>query len=124
MRVPGIVTVLLFFALTAGCTTQPANPAVSVVALDIGDIPSTQVGDFDIYTESFLIANPTNLTFSNLRVDITLSPVATYCHGSTQSFTYPRFDPLEKKTERVSIAEFGDLGCMYNYTYRVSSGGS
>jgi hypothetical protein len=92
---------------------------VTVTSLDLGEIPQVQVGEFDVYTETFLIENPTNVTLENVGVDISLQPTTTYCHGVTKSLSYPELFSREKKTERISIAEFGELGCQYNYSYQI-----
>ncbi len=122
MRHVLLVIVLLTAAVTGGCTAGTKNPTLTVTSLDNGDIPFEPVGKFDIYTASFQIRNPTNITVENVGVDITLLPKSAYCHGITKTFSYPRLVPQEKRNEQFSIAEFGDLGCMYNYTYQVSSG--
>ena len=114
-----ILSLIFLLSICIGCTTPTRSPQITVTSLDPGDIPQEQVGNFDIYTESFLIQNPTNLTFENVGVDIKLQPTTTYCHGVTKSFDYPVLYPLEKKNEQISIAEFGSLGCQYNYTYQV-----
>ena len=116
-----ILCLVFLFSLFSCCTSSSLNRQITVTSLDPLDIPSDQVGNFDVYTESFLIENPTNLTFENIGVDIRLLPTATYCHGLTKSFDYPQFYPREKKTEQISIAEFGSLNCQYNYTYNVYS---
>jgi hypothetical protein len=112
---------IILFLILSGCTSLSANPEVTVTSLDLGDIPQEQVGNFDVYTESFLIENPTNLTFENVGVDIKLQPTSTFCHGTANSFDYPELYPREKKIEQISIAEFGSLGCQYNYSYQVFS---
>ena len=117
-----LVLVFVIFLTVAGCVSPSRNPGVTVTSLDPGDIPEDTVGNFAVYTESFLIENPTNATLENVGVDITLMPTTTYCHGVTKSFSYPQLNSREKKTEQISIAEFGSLGCQYNYTYQVSYG--
>ena len=118
------ICMALLVLSAAGCasTGQPRS-GITVTSLDLGDVPSVPVGQFDVYTESFLVANPTNLTYDNVEVDISLHPTLSYCHAIEKTFSYPQFFPLEKKTEQISIAEFADLGCTYNYTYTVSSEG-
>jgi PBP1b-binding outer membrane lipoprotein LpoB len=111
-----IVILILFFS---GCVSDVRNTAVTVTSLDTGDIPHDTVGNFDVYTGRFLITNPANISAENIDVNIIISPIAAYCHGKTTTINIPRLYPNEKKTVLVSIAEFGDLDCQYNYTYQV-----
>jgi hypothetical protein len=115
-----IVMLCVLFSVMTGCVSQSQPTGVTVTSLDRGEIPQMQAGEFDVYTGTFLIENPTNVTFENIGVDISLQPTMTYCHGVTKSFTYPELFSREKKTEQISIAEFGNLGCQYNYSYQVS----
>ena len=112
-----LILVLLFFF--TGCVSHNRNNDITVTSLDPDGFLQDVVGDFDIYTGSFQLVNPTNSSFDNVEVDITLSPAATYCHGLTKTFTFPHLLPHEKKEVRVSIAEFGDLNCQYEYSYQV-----
>lgn len=114
-----VVLLVIVLSVSAGCITRPV-PGITVTNLDTGDIPSVNIGDFDVYTDSFQILNPTNSSYENVEVEITLVPAAVYCHGVTKTFSYPLLTPREKKIEQLSIAEFANLGCQYNYTYRVS----
>jgi len=114
-----LICVLLLFV--TGCMSPQQNKEITVSDLNAGGFLQDAVGEFEVYTGSFRIANPTNSTFENVRADITLVPTATYCHGLTKSFTIPRLNPLEKKTVEISIAEFRDLGCQYDFTYQVFS---
>lgn len=107
---------MLFFT---GCVSHNQNHEITVDSLDPGGFPQDTVGNFDIYTGNFRITNPTNITFDNVEVAISLAPTAAYCHGMTKTFSIPRFFPLEKRTVQISIAEFGYLDCQYNYTYQV-----
>jgi hypothetical protein len=111
-----IIFLMLFFS---GCVSHARNHDITVSNLDPDGFPQDVVGNFDVYTGSFQVKNPTNTTFDNVEVDITLVPTATYCHGLTKSFTIPRLFPLEKRTIEISIAEFDDLDCQYEYTYQV-----
>ena len=113
------VLLVLMAILCAGCTTRQAPPGITVTGLDTGDVPVVNVGNFDVYTDSFQIANPTNRSYENVEVAITLVPAVAYCHGFTKSFSYPQFIRDQKKIEQVSIAEFAGLGCQYSYTYTV-----
>jgi hypothetical protein len=111
-----VVILILFFS---GCVSDVRNTAVTVTSLYTGDIPHDTVGNFDVYTQRFLITNPANISAENIEANIMISPTAAYCHGKTETFSIPRLNPNEKKTVQVSIAEFGDLDCQYNYTYQV-----
>ena len=110
------LVVMLFFT---GCVSPARNQDITVSSLDSGLFTQDTVGNFDVYTGSFQVTNPTNSTFENVEVDLTLAPTASYCHGLTRTFTIPRLIPREKRTIQVSIAEFGSLDCQYNYTYQV-----
>jgi hypothetical protein len=118
-----ITALVLLVMVCSGCVSRSGTRDITVNSLDPGDIPKDTVGNFDIYTQSFQITNPTNSTFENVEVAITLMPTAAYCHGQTKTFSIPSLFPLMKKTVRVSIAEFSDLDCQYNYTYQVFIGG-
>jgi hypothetical protein len=111
-----IIVLMLFFT---GCVSHNKNYDITVSSLDPEGLFQDMVGNFDVYTGSFQVTNPTNSTFDNVEVDITLAPAATYCHGLTKTFNIPRFFPHEKRTVQISIAEFGDLDCQYDYTYQV-----
>ena len=111
-----IILLMLFFS---GCVSHARNHDITVSNLDPDGFPQDVVGNFDVYTGSFQVKNPTNTTFDNVEVDITLAPTSTYCHGLTKSFTIPRLFPLEKRAIEISIAEFGSLYCQYDYSYQV-----
>jgi hypothetical protein len=111
-----IFFLMLFFT---GCISSQRNYDITVSNLEPDGFPQDIVGNFDVYTGSFRVTNPTNITFENVEVEITVSPTAAYCHGLTRTFSIPTFSPHEKRTVRVSIAEFGNLDCQYNYTYQV-----
>ena len=115
-RMVVIIFIMLFFA---GCVSHNPNHDITVKNLYPEGFPQDIVGNFDVYTGSFQVKNPTNTTFDNVEVDITLTPTAAYCHGVTKTFTIPRLFPLEKRTVEISIAEFGELDCQYDYTYQV-----
>jgi len=115
-----VLPLALLVFLSAGCISATAPPGITVTNLDTGDIPAVNVGNFDIYTDSFQVENPTNLTYEQVDVQIVMRPSAVYCHGVTKTFSYPEMLPYAKKIEQISIAEFADLGCQYNYTYQVS----
>jgi hypothetical protein len=120
MKTSGSMAVIMVLMLfSAGCVSQNRNYDITVSNLNPEGFQQDIVGNFDIYTGSFQISNPTNMTFDNVDVEITLAPTAAYCHGVTKTFTIPRFFPLEKRKVLVSIAEFGDLDCQYNFSYQV-----
>jgi len=114
-----IVLVAFVLILICGCISKTQTPLITVNSLDNGEIPLDTVGNFDIYTESFLITNPSNRSFEDVAIDIKVSPTAAYCHGLSKTFTFPELVPNEKKTVQLSITEFADLGCQYNYTYQI-----
>jgi hypothetical protein len=114
-----IIAILFIMLFFIGCLSQNRNVNITVNSLDPGGFQQDLVGNFDVYTGSFRITNPTNVTFENVEVEITLAPTSSYCHGLTKTFSIPKFFPHEKKTVEVSIAEFGSLDCNYNYTYQV-----
>jgi len=111
-----IFFIMLFFS---GCISTNRNYDIIVSSLEPEGFPQDIVGNFDVYTGSFQITNPTNITFDDVEVELTLNPTTSYCHGLTKTFSIPRFSPLEKKKVQISIAEFGSLDCEYNYTYQV-----
>ncbi len=117
------VVLLVFLVLVCtACVSRGGTRDITVTSLDPGEVPRDPVGDFDIYTQSFLITNPTNITFENVDVEITLMPTAAYCHGQTKTISIPAVFPLMKRTVQVSIAEFSGLDCQYNYSYQVFTG--
>ncbi len=115
-RMVVIILLMLFFT---GCVSHNPNHDITVKNLDPEGFPQDIVGNFDVYTGSFQVKNPTNTTFENVEVDIFLTPTAAYCHGLTKTFTIPRLFPLEKRTVEISIAEFGSLDCQYDYSYQI-----
>lgn len=116
-----IVTIIILMLLAGGCVSSTRNNDITVTGLDSNGFLLNAVGNFDVYTGSFSVANPTNRTVENMAVDITLIPAASYCHGMTKTFTIPRLEPLQKEMVQMSIAEFGNLNCQYDYSYRVTT---
>ncbi|PKL58300.1 MAG: hypothetical protein CVV34_02985 [Methanomicrobiales archaeon HGW-Methanomicrobiales-5] len=114
-----IVVIVLFLLFFAGCVSPTPNQNITVINLDTEGFVQDPVGNFEVYTGSFQIANPTNLTFENVDVDITLLPTATYCHGVTKTFHISRLIPSETKTVEISTAEFANIDCQYDYSYQV-----
>ncbi len=118
-----VVLLVFLVMLCTACVSRSLTRDITVTSLDPGEVPRDPVGNFDVYTPSFLIANPTNITFENVDVEITLMPTAAYCHGQTKTISIPAVFPLMKKPVQVSIAEFSGLDCQYNYSYQVFTGG-
>jgi hypothetical protein len=112
-----VMLIIIFFF--AGCVSPERNRDITVDNLDFGGFTQDTVGNFDVYTGNFLVTNPTNITYDNIEVDISLAPTSAYCHGLTKTFSIPQLSPLEKKKVQLSIAEFGNLDCQYNYTYQI-----
>jgi hypothetical protein len=122
MKSKAVLIVIFFLMLFfTGCVSQNRNDSITITSLDPAGLSQDTVGNFDVYTGSFRITNPTNSTYGDVDVAISLAPVSSYCHGLTKTFNFPRFFPLEKKTVQISIAEFGSLDCQYNYSYNVFS---
>ena len=123
MKKIGWILALFFMAsLFAGCVTKYPIPEITVRAgtEDITPIGSGQ-SSFDVYTEVFQVENPTNRTFTNVDIQMTVTPTTAFCHSQKRTITIPSLSPLQKKTEEVSFSEFGDLDCQYTYTFDVSS---
>lgn len=116
-------SVLFIILLMCGCLSTPTPAAVTVTSLDNGGITPDNVGSFDVYTQRFLITNEGNTSAENIDVSIRISPTTTYCHGKTETFSVPRLPPNGRQVVQVSIAEFADLDCQYNYTYQAVTGG-
>jgi hypothetical protein len=114
-----IVMIVIFLLFFAGCVSPTPNQNITVINLDTEGFIQDTVGNVDVYTGSFQITNPTNLTFENIDVDITLVPTALYCHGVTKTFHVPRLIPLDRRTVEISTAEFANIDCQYDYTYQV-----
>ncbi len=114
-----IVVVMVLLLCATGCVSPARNTDITVTSLDPDGFLQDNVGDFDVYTGSFLVHNPSNRTLENVDVDITLATTSSYCHGLTKTFNYPRLLPLENRTVEVSTAEFANLDCQYDYTYQV-----
>lgn len=111
-----IVVLMLFFS---GCTSHNRNQDITVSSIDPDGFQQDIVGNFEIYTGSYLVANPTTTTFDNVDVVITLIPSTMYCHGLKKTINIPRLIPRENKTFEISTGEFANLNCQYDYTYQV-----
>jgi len=117
-----LVILLIIGVSGAGCVSRSPNPDITVTSPDIDDMTPVNAGSFDIYTAEFQIKNPANQTFSDVEVRISLIPAMAYCHSLSKSVDYPVLNPQEKKTERISIAEFSGLGCQYSFQFDAASG--
>jgi hypothetical protein len=115
--IPLLFLILAILSCSTGCVSKNYNPGITVTSPDITDMAVTNVGNFDLYAAEFQIENPTNRTLKNVQVQINLVPALAYCHPLTKTIEIPVFNPLEKKSEEVSIAEFSELGCQYSYTW-------
>ena len=116
-----LVILLIIGVSGAGCVSRSPNPDITVTSPDIDDMAPVNAGSFDIYTAEFQIKNPTNQTFRDVEVKISLIPAMAYCHSLSKSMDYPVLNPQENKTERISIAEFSGLGCQYSFLFDVAS---
>ena len=121
-KIGWILAVFFMTALFAGCVTKYPIPEITISAgtEDITPIENG-LGSFDIYTETFQIENPTNRTFTDVDVQITITPTTSFCHPQTRELTIPSLSPLQKKREQVSFSEISNLNCQYMYTFDVSS---
>ena len=113
--------ILFVFLLGAGCVSRSPNTSIRVSGTDIEDITPVRVGQFDTYTATFRIENPTNQSFKNVEILFNLIPTTMYCHTQAQDVKIPAVTPLERKTEQFSFSEFANLDCDYTYTYQVTS---
>lgn len=121
-RIVCCMGVLIFIlSVLAGCVSPAPNRDITVTTTDLETLKPVNIGSVDVYTVDFRIRNPTNLTFANVKVTITLIPVSAYCHTREATIEIPVLEPREKRTERVSVTEFGDLDCGYTYRYEVIS---
>jgi hypothetical protein len=113
--------VVLSLLLVAGCVSRAPNTAITVTSDNLDDFTPVNTGSVDFYTADFRIENPTNQTFQNIEVQVTLNPVVAFCHIQSATFTIPSLAPREKKTEQIAFSEFSDLDCAYNFTSSVTS---
>lgn len=116
-----ILLILLVVSISAGCTSRSGTTAIRVSDTNIGDITPVRAGQFDTYTATFRIENPTNQSFRNVEVRFNLVPLTMFCHTQTQVVTIHAIRPLEKKTEQFAFSEFADLKCQYTHTYEVTA---
>ncbi|MGA2161597.1 MAG: hypothetical protein ABSG28_05290 [Methanoregula sp.] len=117
-----IVLVLFVCVFGAGCLSSRApNTAITVASDDLDSFIPVNVGSVDFYTADFRLENPTNRTFENIEVHVTLMPVTAFCHSQSTTFDIPSMTPRQKMTETFSFSEFADLDCAYNFTSTVMS---
>ena len=83
------VVFLVVMLFLTGCVSPARNKDITVDNLDPGGFAPDRIGNFDVYTGNFQIINPTNSTFENVEVDLTLAPTAAYCHGLTKHSPFP-----------------------------------
>jgi hypothetical protein len=116
-----IIVVLMIAAGSAGCISRPHNTDITVTSSDIGTPETANIGSVDMYTPQFRITNPSNRTYTNVRVQIDIAPLLTYCHPATRTIEIPSLAPGEKRIEQAVIAEFSNIDCQYSYSYDVVS---
>lgn len=115
-----ILFILFVASLSTGCTSRTPTNLIHISEANIEDITPVQIGQFDSYTATFRIENPTNQSFRNVQIQFNLVPTTMYCHTQTQYVTIPEVNPLERKTEQFAFSEFTELNCQYTYTYEVT----
>jgi hypothetical protein len=120
---PVHLILLIFFivSLSTGCTSRSPTTSIRISETNIEDITPVQVGQFDTYTATFRMENPTNQSFRNVQIRFNLVPTTMYCHTQTQDVNIPTVNPLARKTMQFAFSEFADLDCQYTYTYEVTS---
>jgi hypothetical protein len=124
MSPPGpvlLILLLLSAAALAGCISPYHNPEITVTSTDIDKPGVTNIGSVDMYTPQFRISNPSNRTYTDIVVQIEITPLLTYCHPAIKTIEIPSLSPGEKKIEEASIAEFSNIDCQYTYRYDVVS---
>jgi len=110
------------FLLATGCTSSRiTNTAITVMSGDLDSFTPVNTGSVDFYSADFQVENPTNTTFENVEVQISMMPITAYCHSQSSTFDIPSLLPHQKLKETFSFSEFADLDCAYNYTSYVSS---
>ncbi|MEI7857965.1 MAG: hypothetical protein WCH85_10745 [Methanomicrobiales archaeon] len=114
-----IVVIMALLIFSTGCVSSTRNTDITVTSIDPGVFLQDMVSDFDIYTGSFMVNNPTNRTIEKIDVEISLVTTSSYCHGLTKTISIPQLSPLQNRTVDVFVAEFGNLNCQYDYTYQV-----
>ena len=121
MRNTLILLLVFIIVLGAGCVSQVPNRDITVTSPDIDHPEPTNIGSVDMYTPQFRITNPSNKTYTNIVVNIDVTPLLTYCHPATKTIEITALHPREKTFEQIPIAEFGNIDCQYSFTYNVVS---
>jgi hypothetical protein len=117
-----ILVMAAAFLLVAGCvSSRITNTGITVTTDELDNFVPVNTGSFDFYTTDFQVANPTNVTFENVEVEVTMMPITAYCHTQSATFDIPSLTPHQKVRETFSFSEFADLDCAYNYTSSVTS---
>jgi hypothetical protein len=117
-----ILVMAAAFLLVAGCvSSRITNTGITVTTDELDNFVPVNTGSFDFYTTDFQVANPTNVTFENVEVEVTMMPITAYCHTQSATFGIPTLTPHQKVRETLSFSEFADLDCAYNYTSSVTS---
>jgi len=123
MKWYSLVLIFLFlFSLGAAClSAKMQNADIQVNSDDLDSFTPTNVGTVDFYTVNVRVENPTNRTFDNVEVIVTLMPTTAYCHSQTSTFEIPSISPYQKLKEVFSFSEFANLDCAYNFSSSVTS---
>jgi hypothetical protein len=116
-----IVAVLFVMVFIPGCTTQYENPAITVTALDTGDLLQEPIPPLDMYTADFLIKNNGTFTDTNVKVQVDMSPEGSFCHHQQQTITLPSLGPGQSSVRSITFYELGGLDCRYLPDYQVFS---
>jgi len=108
--------------LAAGCiSSRMTNTAIIVTTDELDNFIPVNAGSVDFYTTDFEVENPTNVTFENIEVQVTMMPITAFCHTQSTTFDIPSLAPYQKARETFSFAELANLDCAYNYTASVTS---
>jgi hypothetical protein len=108
--------------LAAGCiSSRMSNTAITVTTDELDNFVPVNTGSVDFYTTDFQVENPTNVTFENVEVKVTMMPITAYCHTQSATFDIPAMTPHQKARETLSFSEFADLDCAYNFSSSVTS---
>jgi len=117
-----ILVMVAAIMLAAGCiSSRITNTAITVTTDELDNFVPVNTGSFDFYTTDFQVENPTNVTFENVEVKVTMMPITAYCHTQSATFDIPSMTPNQKLRETFSFSEFADLDCAYNYSAAVTS---
>ncbi len=116
MRVASCAIIILFLAaLFSGCLSSGPyqNTEITVTSRDTGDLDQEPIPPLDLYTASFIIRNPANVTFTNVELRIDMAPQARFCHEQAQDITIPSLKPGQSMIKSISFYEFEGLNCQY-----------